>query len=162
MNGAATIANASATPHIRWMICRDLPEVLDIEAASFGAHAWIEPDFRRSLSTKTCIGMVAELGDQVVGYMVYELHKAKLDILNFAVHPSWRRRGVGRRMVSKLASKLSDHRRTSITLAVRETNLAAQLFFHSQGFMAERVIRGYFSSQPDEDAFLMRYRSRGV
>ena len=77
--------------------------------------------------------MVAEHGEKVVGFMIYELHKNKLHILNFAVHPAWRRLGVGVQMVAKLISKLSSHRRTRITLEAARTNLAAQLFFRHQG-----------------------------
>ena len=60
-------------------------------------------------------------------------------------------------MVAKLISKLSSHRRTRITLEVRETNLAAQLFFRKQGFKAMRVLRAFYEDS-GEDAFLMQYR----
>src|SRR5260370_32618106 len=119
--------------HIRWMIRRDMPEVLQTEQASFD-FAWTEEDFLRCLRQRNCIGMVAEQGEKVGGFMIYELHKAKLHILNLAVHPIHRRLGVGAQMVAKLISKLSSHRRTRITLEVRETNLNAQLFFRAQGF----------------------------
>ncbi len=101
--------------------------------------------------------MVAEQGEKVVGFMIYELHKAKLHILNFAVSPAQRRIGIGAQMVAKLISKLSSHRRTRITLEVRETNLAAQLFFQKQGFKAVRVLRSYYEDT-GEDAFLMQYK----
>jgi ribosomal-protein-alanine N-acetyltransferase len=101
--------------------------------------------------------MVAEQGEKVVGFMIYELHKAKLHILNFAVHPESRRGGVGAQMVAKLISKLSSHRRTRITLEVRETNLTAQLFFKAQEFKAVRVLRSFYEDS-GEDAFLMQYR----
>src|SRR5258707_8596641 len=101
--------------------------------------------------------MVAEQGGWVVGFMFYGLHKQKLHTPNFAVHPQYRRYGVGGQMVSKLISKLSSHRRTKITLEVRETNLPAQLFFRSQGFRAMRVMRSYYEDS-GEDAFLMQYR----
>ncbi len=142
--------------HIRWMIRRDMPEVLQAEQASF-EYSWTEEDFLRCLRQRNCIGMVAEQGDKVVGFMIYELHKSKLHILNFAVQPSYRRLGVGLQMVTKLISKLSSHRRTRITLEVRETNLAAQLFFQHQGFRALRVLRAYYEDS-GEDAFLMQYR----
>lgn len=142
--------------HIRWMIRRDMPEVLQAEQQSFDC-AWTEEDFLRCLRQRNCIGMVAEHGEKVVGFMIYELHKAKLHILNFAVHPSWRRLGVGGQMVSKLISKLSSHRRTRITLEVRETNLAAQLFFRKMEFRAVRVLRNFYEDT-GEDAFLMQYR----
>src|SRR6059036_863848 len=142
--------------HIRWMIRRDMPEVLQTEQESF-EFAWTEEDFLRCLRQRNCIGMVAELGEKVVGFMIYELHKNKLHILNFAVDPQWRRRGVGAQMVAKLISKLSSHRRTRITLEVRETNLSAQLFFRAQGFRAVRVMRTFYEDS-GEDAFLMQYR----
>src|SRR5436190_6750245 len=145
-----------ARVHIRWIIRRDMPEVLQTEQESF-EYAWTEEDFRRCLRQRNCIGMVAEQGERVVGFMIYELHKAKLHILNFAVSPAFRRVGVGGQMVSKLISKLSSHRRTRITLEVRETNLPAQLFFSRQGFRAVRVLRSYYEDS-GEDAFLMQYR----
>jgi ribosomal-protein-alanine N-acetyltransferase len=141
--------------HIRWMIRRDMPEVLQTEQDSF-EFAWTEEDFLRCLRQRNCIGMVAEHGDHVVGFMIYELHKSKLHILNFAVHPTRRRRGIGKQMVLKLLSKLSNHRRTRITLAVRERNLGAQIFFRSQHFRAMRVLRSYYEDT-GEDAFLMQY-----
>ena len=142
--------------HIRWMIRRDMPEVLQTETESF-EFAWTEEDFLRCLRQRNCIGMVAEQGEKVVGFMIYELHKSKLHILNFAVQPAHRRSGVGAQMVAKLISKLSSHRRTKITLEVRETNLPAQLFFRTQGFKAMRVMRSYYDDS-GEDAFLMQYR----
>ena len=142
--------------HIRWMIRRDMPEVLQTEQASF-EFAWTEEDFLRCLRQRNCIGMVAEQGEKVVGFMIYELHKSKLHILNFAVHPGFRRLGVGAQMVAKLISKLSSHRRTRITLEVRETNLAAQLFFRAQDFRAVKVLRTFYEDS-GEDAFLMQYR----
>jgi ribosomal-protein-alanine N-acetyltransferase len=135
--------------HIRWMIRRDMPEVLQTEQESF-EYSWTEEDFLRCLRQRNCIGMVAEQGEHVVGFMIYELHKAKLHILNFAVHPQYRRVGVGAQMVAKLISKLSSHRRTRITLEVRETNLPAQLFFRSQGFRAVRVLRGFYEDSGDD------------
>lgn len=141
--------------HIRWMIRRDMPEVLQTERQSF-EHAWSEEDFLRCLRQRNCIGMVAELDESVVGFMIYELHKTKLHILNFAVAPSFRRLGIGRQMIQKLVAKLSSHRRTRVTLAVRETNLPAQLFFRSMAFRAVKVLRGYYEDS-GEDAFLMQY-----
>jgi ribosomal-protein-alanine N-acetyltransferase len=141
--------------HIRWMIRRDMPEVLQAEQLSF-EHAWTEEDFLRCLRQRNCIGMVAEQGERVVGFMIYELHKARLHILNFAVHPRFRRCGIGSQMVAKLIGKLSSHRRTRITLEVRETNLAAQLFFKSQSFRGTKVLRGFYEDS-GEDAYLMQY-----
>jgi len=142
--------------HIRWMIRRDMPEVLDVERMSF-EFPWFEEDFIRCLRQRNCIGMVAEHGEQVVGFMIYELHKTRLHILNFAVADSVRRQGVGLQMANKLISKLSSQRRTRITLEVRETNLPAQMFFKTLDFRATTVLRSYYEDSP-EDAYLMQYR----
>lgn len=142
--------------HIRWMIRRDMPEVLQAEQQSF-EYAWTEDDFLRCLRQRNCIGMVAEHQDRIVGFMIYELHKNRLHVLNFAVAPMLRRGGIGAQMVSKLIGKLSSHRRSKITLAVRERNLDAQKFFRTQDFKATRVLRNYYEDS-GEDAFLMEYR----
>jgi [ribosomal protein S18]-alanine N-acetyltransferase len=141
--------------HIRWMIRRDMPEVLNTETNSFD-YSWTEEDFLRCLRQRNCIGMVAEHGDKVVGFMIYELHKKKLHVLNFAVNSEYRRRGIGRQMIAKLVGKLSSHRRTKIDLAVRETNLSAQMFFRDMGFMATRMLKNYYDDS-GEDAYLMQF-----
>ena len=123
---------------VRWMIRADMPEVLDIENASFPSP-WDESNFSRCLRQRNCIGMVVDWGDRIIGYMVYELHKSRLHLLNFAVHPDCRRRGVGRAMVNKMIGKLSPRRRSEITLEIIEDNLPGQLFFKSMGFTAEEI-----------------------
>lgn len=144
--------------HIRWMIRRDMPEVLKIESQCF-EFPWSEDDFIRCLRQRNCIGMVAEQDDRVVGFMIYELDKTRLHVLNFAVSTDVRRCGVGTQMLAKLIGKLSAQRRTRITLEVRETNLAAQLFFRSSNFRAVRVLREFYEDTP-EDAYMMQYRYR--
>ena len=76
--------------HIRWMIRRDMAEVLKIENSSF-EFSWNEEDFLNCLQQRNCIGMVAEYEEQVVGFMIYELHKTHLHILNLAVGDDHRR-----------------------------------------------------------------------
>ncbi len=146
--------------HIRWMIRRDMEQVLDIEQAAF-EFPWSEEDFVSCLRRRNCIGMVAERGEQVLGFMIYELHKTRLHLLNFAVARDSRRRDVGRQMVDKLVGKLSSQRRTRLSLEVRETNLEAQLFFKHAGFRATSVLRDFYDDSP-EDAYLMQYYHRSA
>jgi ribosomal-protein-alanine N-acetyltransferase len=135
-----------------------MPEVLDIENRNF-EFSWTEEDFIRCLRQRNCIGMVAEYDERVVGFMIYELHKNRLHILNFAVGPDFQRQGVGRAMVRKLIGKLSPQRRNRILLEIRETNLGAQLFFRDEGFRAISVLRDFYDDTV-EDAYLMQYRYR--
>jgi len=146
---------AQTRVHIRWMIRRDMPEVLAIEHASF-EYPWCEEEFLRVLRQRNCIGMVAELGERIVGFMIYELHRNKIHVLNFATHPELRRHGVGRQMVGKLTGKLSSQRRNRIALFVRETNLPAQFFFRVVGFRAAEVVREHYQDS-GEDAYSMYY-----
>jgi [ribosomal protein S18]-alanine N-acetyltransferase len=141
--------------HIRWMIRRDMPEVLAVENCSF-EFPWRESDFIRCLRQRDHIGMVAEINKQVVGFMIYQLHKDHLDLLNFAVDPMSRRRRVGETMVQKMIRKLTPRRRTRITLYVRESNVSAQLFFRTQGFVATGIVYGTFDDT-NEAAYAMEY-----
>lgn len=148
---------ASCPVCVRWMIRKDMDDVLAIENAAF-EFPWFEEDFICCLRQRNCIGMVAEHGERVVGFMVYELHKSRLHILNVAVAKEYQRRGVGRQMVAKLVWKLSPLRRTRLTLEIRESNLDAQLFFKSQGFRATLVMRGFYEDS-DEDAYLFSFKA---
>jgi len=135
------------------MIRRDMPEVMRTERASF-EYSWTEDDFLRCLRQRNCIGMVAEQGDSIIGFMIYELHKTRLHVLNFAVHPAARRSGIGGMLVGKLIYKMVSHRRQKVTLAVRERNLPAQVFFRGHGFKATRLLRKYYEDS-GEDAYQM-------
>lgn len=142
---------------VRWLIERDMPAVLAIENAAF-EFPWSREDFLSCLRQRNCIGMVAELpGQQIAGYMVYELHQGRFVLLSMAVDPVAWRRDVGTQMMRTLIDKLSQQRRNEILLEVRETNLAAQLFFRSQGFRAVSVLRNQYDDTT-EDAYVMQYR----
>ncbi len=140
---------------VRWMIRRDMPDVLRIEKESFELP-WNEEDFLCCLRQRNCIGMAAEYEGRVIGFMIYELFQSRMHIMSFAVASRYRRCGVGAQMIQKLINKLSQQRRTSITLEIRETNLPGQLFFQKQRFLATSVLRNYYEDT-DEAAYTMEY-----
>lgn len=142
--------------HVRWMIRRDMREVLDIENECFD-FPWSEQDFIRCIGQRNTIGMVAEYDEAVVGFMVYTLYKSRLHVLDFATASDCRYRGVGRQMAKILIGKLSRQRRTRIALEVRERNVDAQLFFLRMGFRATKVLRDFYQDTT-EDAYVMEYR----
>lgn len=141
--------------NVRWMIARDLDRVMAIERASF-EFPWTQKQLVGCLKQRNIVGRVAELDDAVVGFMVYELTRRRITVLNLAVDPAERRRGVGRRMVGKLAGMLKIGCRNRITLVVRESNVPAQLFFRACGFRAVAILRGFYDDTP-EDAYEMHY-----
>ena len=83
-----------------------------------------------------------------------------LRLLNFAVAPEVHGTGVGSAMVERLFDKLSQQRRSSIELEIRESNLKAQKFFSGRGFKAVQVLRRHYE-ETSEDAYLFRYSLLG-
>ncbi len=142
--------------HFCWMNRSHLDSVEEIERECF-AQPWSRDDFYRCLRQRHCIGMVAERDGVVVAFMIYELHEESIQLLDFAVHPIFARCGIGRDMVEKLKWKLSYQRRNRIHVAVRESNLDAQLFFRSQGFRVVEILNDYWDDC-DEQAYLFRYK----
>ncbi len=141
--------------NITWTTSIDFQRIADIEQDSFedGRDAkQVEADLRPT----NRISMTAIHYERTVGFILYELYKNRIEIVRFAVHPDFRRQGVGRQLLDKLKGKLSTCRRRTLTLDVRETNLAAQLFLKKQGFRAYRVARNHYDD-PQEDAYFMQY-----
>jgi len=141
---------------IRWMVRRDYPEVYRIESTSF-EFPWSDDDFLDHLRQRNCIGMVSEYRHKIIGYMVYELHRSRLNIVRFAVHPKFRRQRVGWAMIERLRDKLIQQERHELLVEVRERNLDAQQFFRSQGFKAESILREHYEDT-DEDCYVMQYK----
>lgn len=142
--------------HIRWMIRRDMPEVLDIEREVF-SDPWPEDEFLACYRQRTCIGMVAENRDSVLGFMLYELFKTHINLLNFAVSPWWWRAGIGRQLCDKLKNKVEvSSSRRFVRVMIRETNVDALLFFKRMGFIASEIHQGRYTST-DDDGIVMEW-----
>lgn len=125
---------------VRWMVRADMARVNEIEGHSFD-DPWSEESILSLLRTREAIGMVAELNDEVVGFMIYLLHPSRLHLARIGVRPDNCRTGVGRVMIDKLKAKLSAERRSRITVNVVETNLPMHLFLRGMGFRAVGVNR---------------------
>lgn len=139
------------------MIRRDLPDVLRIECDAFGSDAWTECEFIECLRMRNCIGMVAELDNEVVGYMLYQLHLNELVLLNLAVDEKHRFSGHGRALTGRLCEKLSNRRFRAVCM-IRERNVAAQVFFRSVGWRCFDIARQpYMNDEDDAYVFERRY-----
>jgi ribosomal-protein-alanine N-acetyltransferase len=130
-----TVPHEAVKVHIRWMVRRDVPEVLELERSGFG-EPWTAADIGAAMRSTGCIGTVAEHADRVVAHMVYRLHGKCIELLTLAVLPQYRRASIGTQLLARLASKLHPGRRNRITLQVHERNLPAQLFLRSCGYSA--------------------------
>lgn len=143
-----------ARVHLRWLIRRDMPEVVAIEAGC--PDPWSEDGWLSLLRHRNCIGFVAEAPgtELVVGAMAYRLHRSRVELVRLAVHPDWRRRGIGAALLAKLDYKLDSHRRHMAFADVPGAALDAQLLLRSAGWRAVNV-------DHDGDAYRMVRRAGG-
>jgi ribosomal-protein-alanine N-acetyltransferase len=134
------------TIRLRWMIASDMPEVLEIERASF-SHPWGERDFVQACIARDQSIMVAEHDNTVIGFLCYEFGPENFDIVNMAVCPLCRRRGVGRMLVDHLVEKLDGaNGRQKLKAAVYEGNTGGQLFFRAMGMRCIAILRGHYEA----------------
>ena len=141
-------AAQTSPPHIRWLIRRDMEGVLEIEQLGFD-DPWMKSDFVACVRQRNFRRMVIEDGRDVLGFMIYELHQSRITLLNLAVHPCCRRRGLGKQMIEQLKEKLTTQRRRELRTVVQEKNLDGHLFFHAMGFRAVAVVPGFFEDYRD-------------
>jgi ribosomal-protein-alanine N-acetyltransferase len=165
--GTFKLSPADNLVQIRWMIRRDMPEVMAIEKLNQETF-WSEAKFLEHLRNRYCIGMVAEKFGRILGYMVYELHNGKVVLINIAVHPYWRRSRIGTQLLTKLKEKLiKSHRRKKLEAVVRDNNPSAHQFFQFNDMKAI-VLPGHFKEFiPDDgvtretDAYQFVYETNG-
>ncbi len=136
----------------------NVSEVVRIEARSF-SQPWSRQIFDRELKNKWSTGFVAYIPGVdgrrwAVGYVVAWLVVGEVHILNLAVDPSARRRGVGRALMIHVLTSFEAKGATKATLEVRRSNVGAQALYESLGFVRAGVRRGYYSDN-GEDAFVM-------
>jgi len=141
--------------HIRWMIYKDLPSVLEMDEEGF-EDPWLEKDYKQNLRARHCIGMVAEANDRVVGSMVYELRKHVIPILRFVVKREERQQGVGSQMVHFLRRKLSAYTKQRLLIELPEERDRSGMNFAShQRFLAVALMRERIAGM--QDSFLFEH-----
>ena len=96
--------------------------------------------------------LVAALKSEVAGFVVWrEVGPEEAEILNIAVDPDFRRRGVATTLLEAVRAQFSG----SLFLEVRESNVAARLLYERLGFEVAGRRPGYYNSPP-EAALVMR------
>ena len=131
----------------------DLPSLVAIERVAF-TDPWSRGDFVDCLAGGMQV-LVAEDGDQIVGYAVGRAVLDQGEILNLGVPLPARRRGVGRALVRHLLASFAAAGVREAFLEVRESNLAAQRLYQSFGFRDVGRRRRYYR-RPVEDAVILR------
>jgi ribosomal-protein-alanine N-acetyltransferase len=136
----------------------DIEAVHEIERLSFSTP-WPSYAFEQELTGNRLARYVVARaatpdGERIVGFAGVWLMVDEAHITTFGVHPEWRRRGVGRRLLLRLADLALELGAARLTLEVRVGNEAAQALYRSFGFtVAGRRPRYY--SDDGEDAYVM-------
>lgn len=141
---------------IRPMAERDIPGAAALERQLFSVP-WSERSLRESLKKPEYLFFVAEEQGQVVGYAGLLQNLDEGDILNVAVAPAWRGKGLGRALMKALMDEGRERGLQAFTLEVRAGNVPAIHLYGSLGFSAAGVRKGFYEL-PREDALIMWWK----
>jgi ribosomal-protein-alanine N-acetyltransferase len=132
----------------------DIAEVQAIERASF-TTPWPPQAYRSELETNRLASyLVARIAGGIVGYAGIWLMVDEAHITTFAVHPGWRRRRIGERLLLTVLDVAIDRGAREATLEVRLSNLPARRLYEKYGFRPVGLRPRYYSDD-NEDALIM-------
>ena len=154
MFGLAT-AKTDVDIRVRVMKRCHLEEACAIEYVCF-PHPWTEKDFAFALRANSCDALIVESDGCMVGFIVFEWYRRRLDLLNLAVTSPHQRNGIGRHLIDRMKSNMSPEGICRIFTEVRESNLGAQQFFRAMGFRCIQTLSGYYE-ESEEDAYRFVY-----
>ena len=135
-----------------------MAEIMAIERIAY-SYPWSERFFRQELQVECARSLLVQLDGRIVGYILFWLLPGEIDIHNVAVHPDFRRRGLGRHLLEQVITEARSRASTRITLEVRKSNLPAQKLYESMGFAYNGIRKNYYSDD-GEDALLMALELR--
>ncbi len=132
---------------------QDLAALLRLEARAF-ERPWPADAFRQELELPQAELWLAWRGEQLAGYVDFWVVADEVELLNVAVDPEFRRRGLARRLLRLVEERGAERGGAAVYLEVRRTNEAAQALYKAVGY-AQIGIRKRYYSDTGEDAVLM-------
>jgi len=126
----------------------DLDAVMLVERGSFGGDAY-PPDLFLDYSGRGALFLVAPLTGQVAAYVLVWVSPKGAELVSIAVHPSARRSGLAKALLTSVLRRLRRAGVTRLSLMVRTRNRAALRFYESFGFRRIRLVRGYYERGGD-------------
>jgi len=128
-----------------------LSDILEIEKTSFPVP-WTREMFEREIGLAISRFFVAMSGERLVAYGGYWAIDCEAHLVNIAVHPSERSKGLGKEFLSFLIKDSAGRKLSRMLLEVRKSNSAAQSLYRRFGFEVSGIRPKYYG---DEDAVLM-------
>ena len=128
--------------------------VAALEAICF-ADPWSANSVASELTNPLSCWLVALAADTVVGYIGSQTVMGETDMMNVAVRPDHRRKGIAESLIRALVQKLKECESHCLTLEVRASNAPAIALYEKLGFTEAGRRRNYYRN-PKEDALILR------
>ena len=139
---------------IRLMTADHVSQVAQLEKLCF-RDPWSENSVASELNNPLSLWLVAVEGEKVAGYVGSQSVMGESDMMNVAVHPDFRRQGIGERLILDLIDQLNQRGNHSLTLEVRASNVSAIALYRKLGFEQVGLRKNYYRN-PKEDALILR------
>ena len=139
---------------IEKMNATHVSQIAELEKLCF-SDPWSEKSIETELSCRLSVWLVALEGEQVVGYVGSQTVIDESDMMNIAVHPDFRRRGIAEALVAELEAALRQRGSRALTLEVRDSNAPAIALYEKLGFAQIGLRKNYYRN-PKEDARILR------
>jgi [ribosomal protein S18]-alanine N-acetyltransferase len=143
------------TVELRRLGLRDLSAIERIEQASYPTP-WSRSMFAGELAkpSSICLGAFDPAGNRLLGYLIISRYVDAWHVMNLAVAPTHRRRGIAIALLERLFEVTTDEGRRGYTLEVRVSNTGAIKLYERLGFRPRGIRRGYYTDNR-EDALIM-------
>lgn len=133
----------------------DIAAIVSIERVSF-SDAWTGAMFGSHLLPEPGNGfLVAEDESSVIGFAITRAVDDESELLNIAVDPSHRNRGMGGLLLDTAMDRCRSAGALEMWLEVRASNAGARTLYEARGFAAIGVRKRYYQA-PREDAIVLR------
>ena len=139
---------------IRNMTAGEVPLVAGLEAVCFN-DPWSERSVASELDNQLSLWLVAMEGKRLAGYVGSQTVMGETDMMNIAVDPEFRRRGIAGQLVDALVAELKTRQSHCLTLEVRASNEPARALYEKLGFQQVGLRKNYYRN-PKEDALILR------
>lgn len=139
---------------IRQMKVSDVAAIAELEKRCF-SDPWSADSIASELVNPLSYWLVAEVDGQVAGYVGSQSVLDAADMMNIAVSPEYRRRGVAKALVNELIAYLSQNDVIALLLEVRVSNQPAITLYEKMGFQQVGRRPNYYRN-PREDALILR------